>query len=51
MKEQIENLIEAYIRHVEYLKNSPSYADASKIQTVSVLRNVIDDLKLILNNE
>ena len=51
MKEQIENLIEAYTYHMEYLKNSPSYADASKIQTVSVLRNVIDDLKTILNND
>lgn len=51
MKEEIENLIEAYTRHVEYLKNSPSYTDASKIQTVSVLREVITDLKLILNND
>lgn len=51
MKEQIENLIEAYMKHMEYLKNSSSYTDASKIQTVSVLRNVIDDLKLIINND
>ena len=51
MKEQIENLIEIYIKHMEYLKNSPSYADASKIQTVSVLRNVINDLKVIVHNE
>ena len=51
MKEQIENLIEAYTKHMEYLKNSPSYADSSKVQTVSILRNVIDDLKLIINND
>ena len=51
MKEQLENLIEAYTYHMEYLKSSPSYADSSKIQTVSVLRNVIDDLKLIINND
>ena len=51
MKEQIENLIEAYTYHMEYLKNSPSYADSSKIQTVSVLRSVIDDLKVIVHNE
>lgn len=49
MKEQIENLIEAYTYHMEYLKNSPSYADSSKIQTVSVLREVINDLKLLTN--
>ena len=51
MKEQLESLIEAYTYHMEYLKSSPSYADSSKIQTVSVLRNVIDDLKTILNND
>ena len=51
MKEQIENLIEAYIRHVEYLKNSPSYSDTANIQTVIVLRNVIDALKVIVHNE
>lgn len=51
MKEQIENLIEAYIKYMEYLKNSPDYIDASKIETVIVLREVITDLKLILNND
>ena len=51
MKEQIENLIEAYAKHMEYLKNSPGYADSSKIQTIRVLRDVIDDLKLIINND
>ena len=50
MKEQIENLIEAYTKQMEYLKNFPSYADTTIIQTVSVLRNVIDDLKMIINN-
>mgnify|MGYP003608962884 CR=1 FL=1 len=51
MKEQLEDLIEVYMKHMEYLKNSPDYTDTSKIQTVSVLRNVIDDLKLIINND
>ena len=51
MKEQIENLIEAYVKHMEYLKSTPDYTDTSKIQTVSVLRNVIDDLKVIVHNE
>ena len=48
MKEQIENLIEAYTYHMEYLKNSPSYADSSKIQTVSILREIVQDLEYIL---
>lgn len=47
----MENLIEVYIKHMEYLKNSPDYTDTSKIETVSVLREVITDLKLILNND
>ena len=51
MKEQIENLIEAYTYHMEYLKSSPSYSDTANIQTVIVLRNVIDDLKGIVLNE
>ena len=50
MKEQIENLIEAYTKHMEYLKNSPDYTDTSKIQTVSVLRVVINDLKRIISD-
>lgn len=48
MKEQIKNLIEAYTYHMEYLKNSPSYTDASKIQTVSTLREIVQDLEYIL---
>ena len=51
MKEQIENLIEAYVKHMEYLKNSPSYADSSKIQRARVLREVINNLKTIVNND
>ena len=50
MKEQIENLIETYTKHMEYLKSSPSYTDSSKIQTVSVLRVVINDLKRIISD-
>ena len=51
MKEQIENLIEVYSNYIRDITYSTSYKDPSKVQTVSVLRNVIDDLKLILNND
>ena len=51
MKEQIENLIEVYNNHIREITYSTSYKEPSKVQTVSVLRNVIDDLKLILNND
>ena len=51
MKKQIENLIEVYSNHIRDITYSTSYKEPSKVQTVSVLRNVIDDLKLILNND
>ena len=51
MKEQIENLIEAYSKHIKNITYSTSYKEPSKVQTVSTLREVINDLKLILNND
>ena len=51
MKEQIENLIEVYNKQIRDITYSTSYKDPSKVQTVSVLREVINDLKLIINND
>ena len=51
MKEQLENLIEVYNNHIRNITYSTSYKDPSKVQTVSVLRSVIDDLKVIVHNE
>ena len=51
MKEQLENLIEVYNKQIRDITYSTSYKEPSKVQTVSVLRNVIDDLKLIINND
>ena len=51
MKEQIENLIEEYSNHIRDITYSTSYKEPSKVETVSVLREVINDLKLILNND
>ena len=51
MKEQIENLIEVYNNHIRDITYSTSYKEPSKVETVSVLREVINDLKLILNND
>ena len=48
MKEQLENLIEVYNNHIREITYSTSYKEPSKVQTVSVFRNVIDDLKEIL---
>ena len=50
MKKQIENLIEVYNKQIRDITYSISYKEPSKVQTVSVLRGVINDLKLILNN-
>ena len=51
MKEQLENLIEVYNNHIRNITYSTSYKYPSKVQTVSVLREVVTDLKLILNND
>ena len=51
MKEQLENLIEVYTKQIRDITYSTSYKEPSKVQTVSVLRNVINDLKTILNND
>ena len=51
MKEQLENLIEVYNNHIGNITYSTSYKYPSKVQTVSVLRVVINDLKLIINND
>ena len=48
MKEQLESLIEVYTKQIRDITYSTSYKEPSKIQTVSVLRVVINDLKEIL---
>lgn len=48
MKEQIENLIEVYSNHIRDITYSTSYKEPSKVQTVSTLREAINDLKVIL---
>ena len=42
-------LAERYKDDLEKLKNSDTYNEDNKIQTVSVLREVIQDIELILN--
>lgn len=51
MKEQIENLIKVYKNQVEDIKSSKGYNEPSEIQTVSVLIEVIDDLKLLKDSK
>ena len=51
MKKQIENLIEVYNKQIRDITYSTSYKEPSKVQTVSILREVVNDLKLILNND
>ena len=51
MKEQLESLFEVYTKQIRDITYSTSYKDPSKVQTVSVLRNVINDLKVIVHNE
>ena len=50
MKEQLENLIEVYNNHIRDITYSTSYKEPSKVQTVSTLREVINDLKGIIRD-
>lgn len=45
----IKFLIEGYEEQIEEIKNSDRYNSDNKIQTVSVLREIVEDLKFILN--
>lgn len=49
MKSKVLKLIEKYHKELEDIKNSNSYKEDSKIQTVSVLSNVILDLEMIMD--
>ena len=49
MKSKVLKLIEKYRKEIEDIKNSNSYKEDSKIQTVSVLSNVILDLEIIMD--
>lgn len=49
MKSKVLKLIEKYRKELEDIKNSNSYKEDSKIQTVSVLSNVILDLEIIMD--
>ena len=49
MKSKVLKLIEKYRKELEDIKNSKSYKEDSKIQTVSVLSNVILDLEMIID--
>ena len=42
-------LVERYKNDLEKLKNSDTYNKDNKIQTVSVLREVTQDLEMIMN--
>lgn len=49
MKSKVLKLIEKYRKELEDIKNSNSYKEDSKVQTVSVLSNVILDLEMIMD--
>lgn len=42
-------LVERYKNEIEQLKENESFKDDKKVQTVSVLREVIQDIELILD--
>lgn len=46
---QFKMLNERYKQELEELKNSATYSESNKVQTVSVLREVITDIDFILS--
>lgn len=42
-------LVERYKKECDDISKSPNYKEDSKIQTVSVLTNVIQDIELLLD--
>lgn len=46
---QFKFLVERYKNEIEQLKENESFKDDKKVQTVSVLREVIQDIELILD--
>ena len=47
----INFLIERYKKEIEKLKENDSFKDDKKLQTVSVLREVCQDLELIMDEK
>lgn len=48
---KIKLLVKKYKKEIEKLKENDSFKDDKKIQTVSVLREVCQDLEYILNEK
>lgn len=49
MKEELEKLINHYKEEIERIKNNQDYKADLKIQTVCVLREIVQDLEVLLN--
>ena len=49
MKEELEKLINHYKEEIERIKNNQDYKADLKVQTVCVLREVVNDLERLLN--
>lgn len=49
LKQEIQKLVDRYKKDIEKLKKNDSFKDETKVQTVCVLREVIQDLEMILD--
>ena len=49
LKQEIKKLVDRYKKDIEKLKQNNSFKDETKVQTVCVLREVIQDLEMILD--
>ena len=48
MKKEIQKLVDKYKKEIEVLKQNDGFKDSNKIQTVCILREVIQDLEMIM---
>lgn len=49
MKEELEKLIQRYKKEIDSLKLNNNFKDESKIATICVLREIVQDLEVLLN--
>lgn len=49
LKKEIQKLVDKYKKEIEVLKQNDGFKDSNKIQTVCVLREVCQDLELLMD--
>ena len=48
MKEELKQLIKRYKEEIETLKSNSNFKDEAKVQSVCILREIVNDLEKLL---